>query len=171
MRRSTSALCLLATALALGVPPAHATHETEQILSRVGGTDDVGVGIDDDGTATAVWTETYGVSYASRADGGRFGVGVPIKNVDTPSEMVMDESPNGNAIVVWTDVGRARPTVRAAVRIGKGNGFDAGVVISGGFTNAAFIDAAISDSGRAVVAAPAQPRWPRCTTAAASPAR
>ncbi len=151
MRRSTSALCLLATALALGVPPAHATHETEQILSRVGGTDDVGVGIDNDGTATAVWTETYGVSYASRADGGRFGVGVPIKNVDTPSEMVMDESPNGNAIVVWTDVGGASANVRAAIRIGKGNGFDAGVVISGGFTNAAFIDAAISDSGRAVV--------------------
>lgn len=151
MHKSATALCLLGLVLALGVPPAHAVHETEQVLSKEGGTDEVGIGIDDDGTATAVWSETYGISYASREHGGRFGAAVPIKNVDTPSEMVMDQSPNGNAIVVWTDVGGASANVRAAVRIGRGNGFDAGVVISGGFTNAAFIDAAISDSGRAVV--------------------
>lgn len=152
MRKPTTALCLLATVtLGLGISAAHATHETEQMLSKSGGTDDVGIGLDNDGTATAVWTDTYGIVYASRENGGRFGVGVPIKNVDTPSEMVMDESPNGNAIVVWTDVGGASQNVRAAVRIGKGNGFDTGVVISGSFTNGAFIDAAISDSGRAVV--------------------
>lgn len=133
------------------VSTASATDAIEQLLSKAGNTDNVGVGIDDAGTATAVWDEIYGISYASREVNGRFGVPVPIKNVDTPSEVVFEQSLNGNAIVVWTDVGGASQNVRAAVRLGKGNGFDAGVVISGSLSNAAFIDAAISDSGRAVV--------------------
>ena len=147
----TASVAFAFVVLTLGIPAAHATDETEQILSEVHGTDEVGIGIAPDGTATAVWSENYDLKYASREAGGRFGPGVPINNVDTPSEMVMDQSPNGNAIVVWTDVGGQVQNVRAAVRIGAGNGFDSGVVISGSLTNGHFIDAAISNSGHAVI--------------------
>lgn len=151
LRKAVLVAVSVLTALAMMGPMASATDGGTQVLTSQGGTDEVGVGLDDNGTATAVWDETYGIYYASRELGGRFGVAVPIKNVDTPSEMVFHQSPNGNAIVVWTDVGGATANVRAAVRIGQGNGFGPGEVISGSFTNAAFIDAAISDSGRAVV--------------------
>lgn len=151
MKRSASVFCVVAVVLACLAPVAHATHDIEQILSKAGGTDDIGVGIDPDGTATAVWTETYAIKYASREFDGRFGVPVPIKNVDTPSELVFDESPNGNAIIGWTDVGGASANLRVAVRLGKENGFQDAVVVSGDLTNPSDPDVAISDSGDAIV--------------------
>ncbi len=159
MRRlslSVAALTLLsltpvASPAASSSPPPRAVG-TDQLLSVAGGTDDVALGIDPTGTATAVWSETYDVRVALRQAGGRFGPGVAVPGVGTPGELAYAESPGGTAAIAWVDLGGAQPQVRISVRRKRGQGFSPARSVSGPFTTPSGVDVAVSDSGRVAVA-------------------
>jgi RTX calcium-binding nonapeptide repeat (4 copies) len=132
--------------------PAQATDEPVQVLSESGNTDDMLVGLDNEGTATAVWTEGGTVFSATRAAGGKFGARVPIPGYQLLDVLVFSESGNGNAIVAGDDNGVGG--IVASVRIGGDQGFARGELVSGTLPSgeaARNTDVAISDSGHGVV--------------------
>lgn len=155
MKQTRLSLLALPALLFAFIPTAHATDEPVQSLSVGHPADDAQVGIDRAGKATAVWSDNASLGsllYATRPANGDFGPATPISGAERPDEVSFFESRNGNAIVAWTD--DAPRELQAAVRIGPNASFGPGRVIVADATTArpAFIDATISDSGRAVVA-------------------
>ncbi|HEX2240420.1 MAG TPA: hypothetical protein VHJ82_04695 [Actinomycetota bacterium] len=124
--------------------PAAGTHETVQTLSEEGGTDDTLVGIDSQGTATAVWTSRGAVRYATRPANGRFGAEVPLPGASGVDVLVFAESPNGNAIIGWAGV-------FAAVRLGTAGFTPAQLVTDAFLGTPSNPEVAISNSGRAAI--------------------
>lgn len=144
-----AALVMVVSALAL---PASATDETPQMLSDLGGADDMQVGLDSAGTATAVWTQNGTVLSATRSLGGRFGTAVPVPGYELVDTLAFDEAGDGTAVIAAADNGTAEGIV-ASMRLGSAEGFARGTVVatrpSGNFFNSP--DVAVSESGRALV--------------------
>ena len=129
-----------------------ATHQTVQTVDPAGGADDTIIGMDADGVATMVWTSRGQLRFAMRLPNGKFGVPVPINGSGLVSDVAFAESPNGNAIIAWTDY-TEDGDVRAAVNIG-GKGFTPARIVSSamGANNPYNPYVTINDSGDAVVA-------------------
>ncbi len=149
--RKWSALLAQALLISVIAVPAHATDELVQVLSEIHGADDIVVGLDSQGTATAAWTERGEVRSATRAADGKFGTAVPIPGFDLVDELAFAQAGNGAAIIVGGDNGAG--AIVASVRASSDEGFTAGVQVavrpSGNFFGSP--DVAISQSGRAVV--------------------
>ncbi|HWJ82805.1 MAG TPA: hypothetical protein VNS55_11255 [Nocardioides sp.] len=130
------------TAAALAVPllgplaatSAHATAVVDgiQTLSTPGRTaDDPYVGLADDGTALATWTENGRLRWALRGPGGQWGFARPVPGAGTADVVSFDEAADGTAVLAWTDLDKHR--VMAAVRP-AGGGFGSAVPLSGAST-------------------------------------
>lgn len=150
-RRTATNLLAQALSICVVAMPAHATDESVQVLSEVHGADDIVLGLDSQGTATAAWTEGGKVRSAARAADGKFGTAVPIPGFDLVDELAFAHADDGAAIIVGGDNGAG--AIVASVRSGRNEGFEAGVQVavrpSGSFFGSP--DVAISQSGRAVV--------------------
>ena len=131
--------------------PASATHDPVQTLKGepFGPADDVAVGIDNDGTATAAWTETGQTFVATRPEGGHFGA--PVEIIDAySSDIAFDVSDNGNAVLLVSG-GMTGGRLAVSRRLGNGS-FSAPQFLLDPNADSAFnLDAAISDSGNTVV--------------------
>lgn len=151
--RRSAATAFLALGLAV-VAPVLANHDPVQTLSGGGTADEVYLGIDSNGTATAVWNERGRVFAGTRtlAEGG-FRPAAVLDGSGYVDEVAFAQSPNGNAVVAWN--GRMNEgELLAAVRLGADAPFGSPQVLDppdgAGSTYAPHV--AISDSGHAVVA-------------------
>ena len=137
---------LLLVALA---PPSLATHDPVQTLdAATQGATEVHLGLDDQGTATAAWSEGGQIFVATRPLGASFG---PPKRIVSgyASEFELDVAPNGNAVVVAAG-GFTEGEVVAAVRIGRTSAFGPLQVLSPPADSAgAEVSAAMTSAGRA----------------------
>ena len=153
MRKGAIFVAVISMVIGAIAFPASATDETVQMLSELGGADDMQVGLDAEGTATAVWTRNGTVWTATRARDGRFGTAVNVPGYELVDTLVFDETANGTGVIAAADNGTAEGIV-ASMLLGSGEGFSRGTTIatrpSGNFFYTP--DAAVSDSGRAVVA-------------------
>ena len=151
MRRSALVVALVLVLTALGLP-ASATHDPIQTLKGepFGTGDDVAVGLDSNGKATAAWTETGQTFVSIRPEGGHFGP--PVTIIDAyASDIAFDESDNGNAVLA-TSGGMTEGRLGVSVRLGGNAAFsDPEFLLDPNAESAFNMDAAISDSGIAVV--------------------
>lgn len=156
MRKVRSYACALwgvFLVLAL-VAPAVATHEPAQPVPAAEGVNALFLGIDDEGTATAVWGDRFGspMKYSTRSANGRFGAAVPVPGTDRVSESVFDEASNGNAIVAWIDTSADDPQIRASVKLGRKTGFRRHQIVhESTAVNVYDVQTATSESGRSAI--------------------
>ena len=151
LSRRVSVSLLLSVLLLMGLmAPSGATDERIQQLSQVG-SNLPWVGIDDEeGTATAAWTERGQLYWALRPAGGEFGFKTLVPDASSVNDSAMAVANNGNAVLAWTEGG----DLRAATRTGNSAAFGRPQVLHSASDpgNASFLDVAMSNSGRAVVA-------------------
>ena len=147
-RRVSISIVGAAVLLVALAPPSPATDERIQRLSTVGASLPR-VGISDEGTATAAWTERGQLYWATRPTGGEFGFKTAVPQASFVNDMKLAVAPNGNAVIAWLEDGR----VRAVTRTGSQAAFGAPQVLHGANDagNGSFLDVAMSNSGRAVV--------------------
>lgn len=153
MRSTRLSLALFSVLLVSSVArPAVAAHGPIQTLdAATQGATEVHLGIDDQGTATAAWSEGGQIFVATRPLDGRFGSPQRIVSAYA-SEFELDVAPNGNAVIVAAGAFNEGEVV-AAVRIGRTNAFGALQVLSPPADAAgAEVSAAMTSAGRAAAA-------------------
>lgn len=135
--------------LAALMPSAGATHDPVQTLdAATQGATEVHLGVDDQGTATAAWSEGGQVFVATRPLGASFGAPQRIIS-GYASEFEFDVAPNGNAVVVAAG-GFTEGKVVASVRIGRTSAFGPLQVLSPSADSAGGeVSAAMTSAGRA----------------------
>lgn len=148
LRRVSTSSLVAAALLVAAASPSPATDERVQRLSRAGAGRPL-VGIDDQGTATAAWTERGQLYYALRPAGSEFGFKRAIPQASLVNESAMAVAANGNAVIAWAEGGRLRAVTRLGTRAFGPPQVLHGTTDAG---NATFVDVAMSSSGRAVVA-------------------
>lgn len=146
-RRVSTSFVIAAVLLVGAAAPSPATDERVQQLSQAGAGRPL-VGIADEGTATAAWTERGQLYYALRPAGSEFGFKRAVPRASLVNELALAVSPNGSAVIAWAEGGRLRAITRIGTQAFGGPQVLHGTTDAG---NATFIDAAMSDSGRAVV--------------------
>jgi Ca2+-binding RTX toxin-like protein len=149
MRAKLQTLVAVVVLLTMIAVPARATHEPVQTLPVDGQSSEVYVGLADDGTATAVWDDNGAVKTATRPTDGFFGVPQTLETGGA-SDVVIDESPNGNAVAAWSG-GMTNGNLLVSVRLGAGSFAPPQVLIGPGGNSAFDVDVAISNEGYATV--------------------
>jgi Ca2+-binding RTX toxin-like protein len=150
-RASIVAVCAVLVGSA-ALAPASATDDPVQTLSVYGlNSSLVEVGIDDSGTATAVWSEAGALMVVRRPEGGKF-VEPQSLAASGVSEVSLDVASNGKAVIAFSG-GMAGGELIVAVRNAATSDFGPPEVLvpeeDPSFVTDA--EAKISESGRAVV--------------------
>ncbi len=154
--KESAALCavvLVIIMFAARVSPPAETGATgiQAATLAAGGSADPFVGVDDAGTALAVWPAGAGESleYASREPGGELGPVRTVLGVGRAEEVLFDQAASGAAVVAWVD-SQHDGRVMAAVRPRSGAGFGAAQPVSAPMVRATVsdLDVAISETGR-----------------------
>ena len=148
------AVLLLAAPFAGAVPGVGRVHGDVQTLDR--GSDafhDIRVGIDEAGTATALWTTTgrsASLRYAVRPRGGQFGFARPVTGADVQMrDVATAEASNGASVAAWS----GREEVQFATRGSAGQTFTRArsAFELGGAFGVEAMDVAVNEDGRIAI--------------------
>lgn len=146
-RVSISVVAVAVLLVGLATPSPATDERIEQLSSD--GSSLPRVGIDDEGTATAAWTQNGDLHWALRPAGGEFGFKTLVPQASSVNYSALSVAPNGNAVLAWVEGG----DLRAATRTGNSAAFGRPQVLQSASDpgNPGFPDVAMSSSGRAVV--------------------